>query len=493
MSEKTDTKPDALPDLDDLLQCPVCYEIPSGQIFQCNEGHHVCGRCKARLDVCPVCRALFFGTRNYAMEELIANVRKLRAFKLGGKVTTGTGSSECRTPAKETTSDESESNAADDEENDLQLSNRLTLRPPPACKGLFRCLCCKNGNAERLPAARLLNHLRYFHSSDLIEGQSENGEYLQAWQFSTVPGKLVTAVRVSDMDDAVCAWLTMAASPWVSHEFSYTVTISGNDREAIFSDCVWSVRSCEGSLKKRGHCLSVTGRDARALTAPVAISGKLSVRRTPVDQLTQQPQPRAVLRVANRGNANDTHTHNSAAHDLEPFLQDLQNDVARLSRAFATLGREANALVRSEAEMRVRIENTQNRQNTMPTQNSIAIAEINVQPTRDNPSPSTERTHLSRNARRRMRQRLRAALNASPSPPEQTPVSTLHQRNNQPVPVQRQNGPPTDDSVVHMTGLAIVEPSILTAPATQSTGGPSNHNPQNTNARTNKKKRRHRR
>lgn len=71
---------EALPDLDDLLQCPVCYEIPSGQIFQCNEGHHVCGRCKARLSQCPVCRALFFGTRNYAMEELIANVRKLRAF-----------------------------------------------------------------------------------------------------------------------------------------------------------------------------------------------------------------------------------------------------------------------------------------------------------------------------------------------------------------------------------------------------------------------------
>lgn len=34
------------------------------------------------------------------------------------------------------------------------------------------------------------------------------------------------------------AWLTMAASPWVAHEFCYSVTISGNDREAIFSDCV---------------------------------------------------------------------------------------------------------------------------------------------------------------------------------------------------------------------------------------------------------------
>lgn len=40
------------------------------------------------------------------------------------------------------------------------------------------------------------------------------------------------------LDENVCAWLSMAASPWVAHEFSYTVTISGNDREAIFSDCV---------------------------------------------------------------------------------------------------------------------------------------------------------------------------------------------------------------------------------------------------------------
>lgn len=30
----------------------------------------------------------------------------------------------------------------------------------------------------------------------------------------------------------------MAASPWVAHAFHYTVTICGNDREAIFSDCV---------------------------------------------------------------------------------------------------------------------------------------------------------------------------------------------------------------------------------------------------------------
>ncbi|KAJ8734761.1 hypothetical protein PYW08_014011 [Mythimna loreyi] len=502
MSEQVEVKPDALPDLDDLLQCPVCYEIPSGQIFQCNEGHHVCGRCKMRLDVCPVCRALFFGTRNYAMEELIANVRKLRAFKLGGKITTDS-CPETNTPAKENITEVPENESVGDDGS--EQSSQSTQRPPNACKGLFRCLSCKNGNGVRLPAARLLNHLRYFHSPELIEGKSENGEYVQAWQFSTVPGRIVTAVRVSDMgiffliieitNDNVCAWLSMAASPWVAHEFSYTVTISGNDREAIFSDCVWSVRSCEGTLKKRGRCLVVSGIDARALIAPVSISGKLSVRRTPPEQLATQTQPRAVLRVANRVNNRDnSHTH---AHDLEPFLQDLQNDVARLSRAFATLGREANALVRSEAEMRARIEN---RHNTGTNDRTSTSSEGESPPATDNNIIQNENIAalgLSRNARRRMRQRLRNALNAA-----QAPVPAPRAVNAP----QRQNGPTQNNVQPHiMTGLAIVQPPVPppvapVAPppvppppvAPPSSSGTSNQ-PQNGNVRANKKKRRHRR
>lgn len=496
MSGKAAVKPDALPDLDDLLQCPVCYEIPTGQIFQCNEGHHVCGRCKARLDVCPVCRALFFGTRNYAMEELIANVRKLRAFKLGGKITTGSGSSESSTPVREVVSDDPENTTADDEEDDLQLSNRSTLRPPQACKGVFRCLCCKNGNAQRLPAARLLNHLRYFHSPDLIEGQSENGEYIQAWQFTTDPGRITTAVRVSDMGiffliieisyNSVCAWLRMAASPWVAHEFSYTITISGNDREAIFSDSVWSVRSCEGSLKKRGHCLLVEGLDAHALIAPASISGKLSVRHSPSDQITQQTQPRAVLRVATRGTARDTSrdTRASAPNELEPFLQDLQNDVARLTRAFATLGREANALVRSEAEMRARIENSQERHNIAPlTDITSIIAEMDSETNSDNQRNNTERTQMSRSARRRMRQRLRAALDETQTYIDQPPPREA-------VP---QNSSIADNQVILMTGLTVTQqnPSTLNE---QITSGPSNGLPGNShNVRVNKRNRRHRR
>ncbi|KAF9795120.1 hypothetical protein SFRURICE_004492 [Spodoptera frugiperda] len=453
MSEQVEIKPDALPDLDDLLQCPVCYEIPSGQIFQCNEGHHVCGRCKMRLDVCPVCRALFFGTRNYAMEELIANVRKLRAFKLGGKVTTDTGS-----------------------------GNKASKT-----------------NANEVPETESVVD----DASEQSSGKSENGEYVQAWQFSTVPGRIVTAVRVADMGiffliidigtDTFCAWLSMAASPWVAHEFSYTITISGNDREAIFSDCVWSVRSCEGSLKKRGHCLTVNGLDARALVAPASICGKLSVRRTPPDQLANQSQPRAVLRVANRvNNRENTHTH---AHDLEPFLQDLQNDVARLSRAFATLGREANALVRSEAEMRARIEN---RHGT----NERASSSERENPVENNQADSsTERAPLSRNARRRMRQRLRAALNA-PQPPVPAPRAV----NGGLMPTDWQNGPTNNANVQRhvVSGLSVLQQPPVPPPVAPTTGVPTPpvapqsssgtpSQPQNGNARANKKKRRHRR
>ncbi|XP_038209126.1 uncharacterized protein LOC119830253 isoform X1 [Zerene cesonia] len=492
MAEKVEVKAETLLNLDDLLQCPVCYEIPTGQIFQCNEGHHVCGRCKMRLDVCPVCRAFFFGTRNYAMEELIANFKKLRSIKPSTK---GSGSSNSSSLAKEAITAELDDDVGEDEDSQSNTSSQSRPAPPQACKGLFRCLCCKNGNAERLPAARLLNHLRYFHRPDLIEGQSENGEYLQAWQFPTVPGRLVTAVRVADMgvffliieidaDNSLYAWLTMAASPWVAHAFNYSVTISGNDREAIFSDCVWSVRSCEGSLKKRGHCLAVKGLDAEALLAPATISGKLSVRRLPVDQLTNQTQPRAVLRVANRGNTQNA-TRFAVARNMEPFLQDFQNDVERLSRVFAAVGREANTIARTEAEIRSMLATQSNNDRTATS------SENESQPVAENNAVNGAQP-LSRNARRRMRQRLRAALNA-PQTPGERPAPAPREQN----PPQRQNGLVHNDPIQVMTGLAITQEPPVPPPnfsQASSSSGPSAGQAQPAaNGRPNKKKRRHRR
>lgn len=234
----------------------------------------------------------------------------------------------------------------------------------------------------------------------------------------------------------------------------------------------------------------MSGTDARALIAPVSISGKLSVRRTPAEQLATQTQPRAVLRVANRGNNREnSHAH---PHDLEPFLQDLQNDVARLSRAFATLGREANALVRSEAEMRARIE----RHSTGANERTGTSSEEETPPATDNViqnDNSAEPVQLSRSARRRMRQRLRTALNAT-----QPPVPAPRAVN---VP-QSQNGPTQNNNMQQhhlMTGLAIVQqPPVVPLPvapppvAPPSSSGTSVQ-PENGNVHVNRKKRRHRR
>lgn len=48
-----------------------------GRILQCSQGHAVCEKCNAQLTECPHCRAAFAGTRNYVLEEIIAQFRKL--------------------------------------------------------------------------------------------------------------------------------------------------------------------------------------------------------------------------------------------------------------------------------------------------------------------------------------------------------------------------------------------------------------------------------
>jgi len=74
-SKRRATAPD--PDMASVLECPVCLRIckPGMQVWQCLEGHILCGMCKARkeMNTCPVCRVpLTEGTisRNRALEDL---------------------------------------------------------------------------------------------------------------------------------------------------------------------------------------------------------------------------------------------------------------------------------------------------------------------------------------------------------------------------------------------------------------------------------------
>lgn len=47
----------------DELKCPVCYNIPPKEIFQCKNGHMFCSVCSQNLKTCPQCRVVLEAER----------------------------------------------------------------------------------------------------------------------------------------------------------------------------------------------------------------------------------------------------------------------------------------------------------------------------------------------------------------------------------------------------------------------------------------------
>lgn len=59
-------------DMESELECPICFELARPPIFQCPEGHILCGSCRPRVTRCPVCRFVFKGPdiRNRFIEKM---------------------------------------------------------------------------------------------------------------------------------------------------------------------------------------------------------------------------------------------------------------------------------------------------------------------------------------------------------------------------------------------------------------------------------------
>ena len=67
-----------LSDLAELLECPVCTEVPVNFSFlQCKYGHIVCESCHRRLVSCPVCRMFYEKLVRPLSADKLANVRTL--------------------------------------------------------------------------------------------------------------------------------------------------------------------------------------------------------------------------------------------------------------------------------------------------------------------------------------------------------------------------------------------------------------------------------
>jgi len=75
-NKKRGDRPEKNKDIESCLECPVCLDVckPPLQVWQCPEGHIICGSCVDRpeLRVCPQCRISLTGqlSRNRALEDL---------------------------------------------------------------------------------------------------------------------------------------------------------------------------------------------------------------------------------------------------------------------------------------------------------------------------------------------------------------------------------------------------------------------------------------
>jgi hypothetical protein len=57
-----------------LIECPVCRDVPIPPIYNCRNGHFVCGPCRSRLvsQTCSYCCADMTRMRNYPLENLVS-------------------------------------------------------------------------------------------------------------------------------------------------------------------------------------------------------------------------------------------------------------------------------------------------------------------------------------------------------------------------------------------------------------------------------------
>ncbi|ODM95399.1 Ubiquitin carboxyl-terminal hydrolase 7 [Orchesella cincta] len=72
----------------EFTQCPICYELPRKEVYQCMNGHIICHLCKPNVNACPQCTVKFEVatdiSRNRALETVLDNVAMECCFKEKG-------------------------------------------------------------------------------------------------------------------------------------------------------------------------------------------------------------------------------------------------------------------------------------------------------------------------------------------------------------------------------------------------------------------------
>ncbi|XP_077263961.1 uncharacterized protein LOC143898389 [Temnothorax americanus] len=184
--------------LEDMLKCPVCLEVAQGVKIQCVNGHHICNPCRVRLQVCPMCKSPFTGTRNLAVEQISTKLQDIK--------------------------------------RNEQQKCMLNLAPRVG-KGLYPC--CIGTCVMELPHGRMIGHLRNHHKNVFYEFNAKDNVLKKKWTLEYIlnrdydfafhikeMGLFFLNISINPMGD-VMGFLQIVNSISVCKQFTYTFEAIG--------------------------------------------------------------------------------------------------------------------------------------------------------------------------------------------------------------------------------------------------------------------------
>ncbi|XP_023709368.1 uncharacterized protein LOC111865502 [Cryptotermes secundus] len=178
------------------------------------------------MEVCPLCKQIFYGTRNYLAEDLIKTIWNLNI------------------PLQASFSQH-------------ERKDKRAISHPKFCPGTFPCVF-KSCTKEQ-PAAHVLTHLRYHHPTILRKVPSTH-KFKEKWELEYLPDcNYPAAIYIPNMglfylvvnvncDGHLDAIAQMVASDEVASTFKYKVTVSDISDRKMFTHSS-KVSSCRESTE----------------------------------------------------------------------------------------------------------------------------------------------------------------------------------------------------------------------------------------------------
>ncbi|KYQ57659.1 putative E3 ubiquitin-protein ligase sinah, partial [Trachymyrmex zeteki] len=232
--------------LEELLQCPVCLEATQGVKVQCVNGHHICNACRVQLQVCPICKSAFIGTRNLAVEQISAKLQDIKLSLLNpyhalnrrvlhNKICVATQTDNICMPSTASQT-ETVNQATPIIPRNEQQRSILSLAPRVG-KGSYPC---RIGSCiTELPHGRMIGHLRYHHKDVFFEFDAKDNVLRRQWNLEYIlqrdydfafhikeMGLFFLNISINHMGDLM-ACLQIVNCIAVCKQFTYTFEVIG--------------------------------------------------------------------------------------------------------------------------------------------------------------------------------------------------------------------------------------------------------------------------